>query len=223
MILDQTTDRFFASSSVRLALGEATKLINSDQHAEAQVVLDDCLRKALDSQTTSGLHDIAVLYVYTAIAADAGHESERALEILSEGILTISSRDPSERFYQSRLFAVQLWLLEKAGKYEDALSIAKLAVEKIMPPTCEGDGLTNMYLEDLYFQYSSLLQKRGEDELALATLQGIADRCAHALTNYGPLAFMEEGKFERFWLNQIATDARAALAMKGRSREAPQG
>lgn len=222
MILDQTTDYFFASSDVRLALQQATKLINNEEYAKAQLTLEACLSKTLSSPTTTGLHDMAVLYVYRAIAADADHEPNKALEILSEGIRTINARDPDERFYQSRLVTVQLWLLEKAEQYDDALSIAKLAVEKITPPPREGDDRTNMYLEDLYFQYSSLLLKHGEDELALAMRQGIADRCAHAITNYGPLAFMEEGKFERFWLNQIGTDARIAIADKGQSPEAPR-
>ncbi|MGE0282730.1 MAG: hypothetical protein AB7P20_19255 [Rhizobiaceae bacterium] len=165
---------------------------------------------------------MAILYVYIAIAADASHETDKALEILSEGIRTINAREPNERFYQSRLVTVQLWLLEKSEKYEDALRIAKLAVEKITPPPTEGDDRTNMYLEDLYFQYSSLLLKHGEDELALTLRQGIANRCAHAMLNYGPMAVMEEGKFERFWLNEIGSDARGAVADKGRSPETPQ-
>ena len=221
MILDQTTDHFFASPDVRLTLRDATKLINNEEYAEAQITLDACLSKVLSLPTTTVSHDMTVLYVYAAVAADAGHDSDKASEILSEGIRTINARDPNERFYQSRLVTVQLWLLEKAGKHENAFRVAEQAVEKMSPPQRKGDDLTNMYLEDLYFQYSSLLLKHGEEELALATLQGITDRCAHAMTNYGPMACMEEGKFERFWLNQIGNDARGAIADKRRSAEAP--
>ncbi|WP_334150893.1 hypothetical protein [Hyphomicrobium sp.] len=221
MILDERADYFFASSRVRQALREAIRLVNSEEFAEAQIELGTCLSNALGTQVAIVSHDMAVLYAYLAIATDAGHELGKALDILSEGIRNINASDPNERFYSSRLIAVQLWLLEKAGRSEGALTIAKQAVERL-PPPCDGDDRTNMYLEDLYFQYSSLLIKHGEDELASATLQGIADRCAHAMTHYGPMAFMEEGKFERFWLNQIGNDARGIIADKAQSSAAPQ-
>lgn len=217
MILDETTDYFFASSDVRLTLREATKLINNEEFAEAQIKLGTRLSNVLGTQAAAVSHDVAVLYVYLAIAADAGHEVGKALDILSEGIRAIHAREPDERFYQSRLIAVQLWLLEKAERSEDALKIARQAVERLPMPLCRDGDRTNMYFEDLSFQYGTLLLSHGEDELALTTLQGIADRCAHAMMNYGPMAFMEEGKFERYWLNRIGNDARGIIAAKSPS------
>jgi len=72
--------------------------------------------------------------------------------------------------------------------------------------------MSNLYIKEVHLTYGSLLLEQGDNEQGLEVLRRVVGRCTYTFWNYGPASTSEDGKFERFYLDRIAKDARKLIA-----------